>query len=71
MIIPKIEHPTIEEIDKYHAMFIDKVIELFEAEKHKYIANHEKVFLNFDWSTRSKFKLDSLLQRSFRLMLIN
>ncbi|XP_013184618.2 2-acylglycerol O-acyltransferase 2-A [Amyelois transitella] len=38
--------PTPEEVDAVHALFIEKMIELFEREKVNYVENHENVNLN-------------------------
>ncbi|XP_076766033.1 2-acylglycerol O-acyltransferase 2-A [Xylocopa sonorina] len=45
--LPKIEEPTNEQIDEYHQKFIDSLVQLFEAEKHKYIKNADSVHLEF------------------------
>ncbi|KOC69937.1 2-acylglycerol O-acyltransferase 1 [Habropoda laboriosa] len=45
MELPKIEEPTAEQITKYHEEFIEKLIEVFEAHKHKYIENADSVKL--------------------------
>lgn len=34
--LPKIENPTKEDIDKYHAIYLEKLIELHEKNKEKY-----------------------------------
>lgn len=43
--LPKIENPSNEEINEYHAKFTEKLIELFETHKSKYIEDHENVSL--------------------------
>lgn len=43
--LPKIEKPTAEQIDEYHKKFMDKLIELFETQKHNYIKNADSVTL--------------------------
>ncbi|KAL7302994.1 hypothetical protein TKK_0004219 [Trichogramma kaykai] len=42
---PKIEHPTQEEINEYHAKFTEELINLFETHKTKYLNNAEKISL--------------------------
>lgn len=37
--------PTIEDIDKNHALFVAKLTNLFETHKHKYVENADKVQL--------------------------
>ncbi|XP_015121847.1 2-acylglycerol O-acyltransferase 2-A [Diachasma alloeum] len=44
--LPKILKPSQEEIDEYHQKFTEKLIELFETEKHKYLENPEKIKLS-------------------------
>ncbi|XP_001602288.1 2-acylglycerol O-acyltransferase 2 [Nasonia vitripennis] len=46
--VPKIEEPSREEVDLYHAQFTDKLIELFETHKSKYLENHESIKLILD-----------------------
>lgn len=36
--MPKIENPTKEDIDEYHAKFVQELKALFEEYKHKYDA---------------------------------
>ncbi|CAK9830076.1 2-acylglycerol O-acyltransferase 2 [Anthophora retusa] len=43
--LPKIETPTAEQINEYHAKFIEKLVDLFETHKHKYIENADSVKL--------------------------
>ena len=43
--LPKIEEPTAEEIDKYHALYIAEVKALFERNKAKYAATKDKAVL--------------------------
>ena len=43
--IPKISDPTPEQVDEYHEMFKAKLIDFFETEKHKYLANSEGISL--------------------------
>lgn len=45
MELPKIDHPTPEQIDEYHEKFIKHLIDLFESHKHKYIENADSVSL--------------------------
>ncbi|XP_018568263.1 2-acylglycerol O-acyltransferase 1-like isoform X2 [Anoplophora glabripennis] len=46
--MPKIEKPTQEDIDKYHTIFMEKLIELFEENKHKYLEEPESKKLTID-----------------------
>ncbi|XP_014207549.1 2-acylglycerol O-acyltransferase 1 [Copidosoma floridanum] len=46
--IPKIEKPTAEQIDEYHSKFVEKLVELFETHKSKYVRDHENTFLIMD-----------------------
>lgn len=46
--VPKIPEPTKEDIEKYHQLFKDALIELFEENKAKYIDNAEKTFLEIE-----------------------
>ncbi|XP_033329797.2 2-acylglycerol O-acyltransferase 2-A [Megalopta genalis] len=43
--LPKIPEPTTEQIDEYHEIFIKRLVELFESNKHKYVENPESVTL--------------------------
>lgn len=43
--LPRIAEPTQEEIDEYHGKFVQGLVALFEAEKHKYIENADSVHL--------------------------
>ncbi|KAJ8971565.1 hypothetical protein NQ317_004119 [Molorchus minor] len=43
--VPKIEDPTKEVIDEYHNEFIEKLTELFEKEKYKYLEKPEETNL--------------------------
>ncbi|XP_075210781.1 2-acylglycerol O-acyltransferase 2-A-like [Lycorma delicatula] len=43
--VEKNEHPSCEEIEKLHNLFTEKLIELFENYKHKYLPNPEKTEL--------------------------
>lgn len=45
--LPKIPEPTREQIDEYHEKFIEKLVDLFETNKHKYIENADSVSLQF------------------------
>ena len=47
MDVPKIEEPTEEQIDEYHAKFLDRLVDFFEKEKHKYVENADTVHLEF------------------------
>ncbi|XP_058809938.1 diacylglycerol O-acyltransferase 2-like [Phymastichus coffea] len=48
MDVPKISNPSVEQIDQYHAMFVEQTVKLFEAHKSKYIANYRDVSLKFE-----------------------
>jgi len=37
--IPTIEKPTKEDVNKYHKLYIDSLIDLFESNKAKYAAD--------------------------------
>ncbi|KAJ8921382.1 hypothetical protein NQ315_002998 [Exocentrus adspersus] len=39
--VPKIKNPTPEEVDKYHGLFMEKLTELFEEQKYKYLEEPE------------------------------
>ncbi|XP_054003503.1 2-acylglycerol O-acyltransferase 2-A-like [Hylaeus anthracinus] len=43
--LPKIPEPTPEQVDEYHQKFIDRLVELFESHKHKYVENADSVTL--------------------------
>lgn len=43
--VDKNENPTEEEIDRLHSLFLEKLVELFEKYKHRFIENAEKVYL--------------------------
>lgn len=43
--VPKIQEPTIEQINEYHEKFIKHMVDLFETQKHNYIKNAESVKL--------------------------
>lgn len=45
MKVSKIEEPTTEQIDEYHAKFIKHLVEFFESQKHTYIKNAETTTL--------------------------
>ncbi|CAD1470029.1 unnamed protein product [Heterotrigona itama] len=55
MDLPKIEEPTVEQIDEYHGKFIEHVVDFFEKEKHKYIENADSVHLEFIDEYHGKF----------------
>ncbi|VEN50167.1 unnamed protein product [Callosobruchus maculatus] len=40
--VPKIENPTKQQIDEYHKIFVEKLKELFEEQKHNYLENAEE-----------------------------
>ncbi|XP_034934957.1 2-acylglycerol O-acyltransferase 2-A-like [Chelonus insularis] len=46
--VPKVTEPTREEINKYHDLFKEKLIELFETEKHKYLENADNIKLSIE-----------------------
>ncbi|KAJ0404121.1 hypothetical protein ATCC90586_007377 [Pythium insidiosum] len=41
--LPKIEHPTREEVAKYHKLYVDALVDIFERNKAKYARNPEAV----------------------------
>ncbi|KAJ8921379.1 hypothetical protein NQ315_002995 [Exocentrus adspersus] len=41
MEVPRIERPTKEDVDRYHAEFVKNLIELFEKQKYHYLENPE------------------------------
>lgn len=41
MEVPKIEQPTKEEVDQYHAEFVKRLTQMFEEQKHNYLVNPE------------------------------
>lgn len=43
--VDKIPTPTIEDIDKVHSLFCEKLTELFETNKSKYVDDYENVHL--------------------------
>ncbi|XP_076288415.1 2-acylglycerol O-acyltransferase 1 [Lasioglossum baleicum] len=43
--LPKIPEPTAEQIDEYHEIFVQRLVELFENNKHKYVENADSVNL--------------------------
>lgn len=45
--IPKISHPTKEQIDEYHKKFVEKLTELFETHKYKYLPDPDSKHLEF------------------------
>lgn len=48
MEVPKIEEPTVEQINEYHAKFTKQLIDLFETHKSKYLEDHENTYLILD-----------------------
>lgn len=46
--LPKIEKPTVEQIDEYHKKFMKHLIELFETQKYNYIKNAETTTLEIN-----------------------
>lgn len=49
LYVEKNPNPTKDEIDEVHALFCKQVIELFEANKGKYVKNSENVHVNIIW----------------------
>nr|XP_012152145.1 PREDICTED: 2-acylglycerol O-acyltransferase 2-like [Megachile rotundata] len=45
--IPKISHPTKEQINEYHKQFVEKLTELFETHKYKYLPDADSKHLEF------------------------
>lgn len=45
--VEKVENPTQEQIDNLHVKFMQRLEEIFEKHKHKYVDNPEKTFLEF------------------------
>ncbi|XP_076396900.1 2-acylglycerol O-acyltransferase 2-A-like isoform X2 [Megachile rotundata] len=45
--IPKISHPTKEQINEYHKLFVEKLTELFETHKYKYLPDADSKHLEF------------------------
>lgn len=43
--VAQINHPTLEQIDELHALFTEKLIELFEKEKYNFLKNAHEVNL--------------------------
>ncbi|XP_045467973.1 2-acylglycerol O-acyltransferase 2-A-like [Harmonia axyridis] len=43
--VEKNEHPSMEEVDKYHQLFIDELITMFEKNKHLYIEDSEDIHI--------------------------
>lgn len=41
MDIPKIEDPTKEQVNQYHAEFVKRLTTMFEEEKHNYLEHPE------------------------------
>lgn len=46
--VPKIDDPKIEDIDKYHGMFVEALNELFETHKVKYVKDYENKHLEIE-----------------------
>ncbi|KAJ8946391.1 hypothetical protein NQ318_011797 [Aromia moschata] len=46
--VPKIEQPTREQVDEYHSKFVDKLIQLFEEQKFKYLEKPDGAKLIID-----------------------
>jgi 2-acylglycerol O-acyltransferase 2 len=46
--LPKIDEPTNEQVNEYHAKFTDKLIELFETHKSKYIEDYKNISISLD-----------------------
>lgn len=43
--VDKIENPTKEDINKWHKIFCEELVNLFEGEKHKYLKHPEETKL--------------------------
>lgn len=41
MEIPKIEYPTPEQIEEYHAKFVEHLEQMFEEQKYNYLEDPE------------------------------
>ena len=42
------ENPTSEDVNKFHSLFIEKLIDLFENNKSKYLKNYENIALEIN-----------------------
>lgn len=58
--LPKIEKPTLEQVDEYHQKFIEHLVELFETQKHNYIKNAETTTLEIDLPFRNAIDTHSI-----------
>lgn len=47
MEVAKTDNPTKEQIEEIHKVFIEKLVEIFEKHKHKFIKNPENTFIEF------------------------
>lgn len=43
--VKKVQNPNRDLLDKYHEIFCDKLIELFETHKQNYMENSDQVYL--------------------------
>lgn len=46
--IPKNPQPTDAEIDAMHSLFCERLVELFETHKHKYVENYENIHVEIE-----------------------
>ncbi|XP_050440928.1 diacylglycerol O-acyltransferase 2-like [Adelges cooleyi] len=46
--VPKIQNPTTDDIEKYHKIFVDDLVKLFEEHKTKYMENAENINIVLD-----------------------
>lgn len=46
--VPKNPQPSNEEIDALHTLFSERLVELFETHKHKYVENHENIHVEIE-----------------------
>lgn len=49
MEIPKIEYPTPEQIEEYHAKFVEHLEQMFEEQKYNYLEDPENKKLVIEW----------------------
>lgn len=46
--LPHIPNPTPEDVDKYHALFVERITGLFDKFKHKYAATGTEAVLEIN-----------------------
>ena len=46
--LPKIENPTSEDVNKYHALFVERITELFDKFKEKHAATGKDAVLEIN-----------------------